>query len=145
MASMYDNVGGEPTLRKLAEDFHASVMRDPLLQSLFRYTGAGHVNGLTAFLVEVFGGPRTFSDEFGGFLTLMRKHRGRRISEEQRKRFVELFITAAEEAGLPMDDERFRTAFIAQVDRGAGFSMAVSHPDGPKFAPPYPELGRWEW
>ena len=72
MATMFEHVGGEATLRKMAEHFHEAVLgdelrvgeparfasNDELLGKLFRYGSSHHVDHLTAFLAEMLGGPR---------------------------------------------------------------------------------------
>ncbi|TQS26488.1 group II truncated hemoglobin [Microbispora sp. KK1-11] len=144
MTTMYEHVGGEAALRKFAEHFHESVLRDPLLKRLFEYGSSHHAENLTAFFVEMMGGPSRFSDELGGFEAIFRAHQGLRITDEQRDRFVELMLRAADEAGLP-GDARFRQAFTRQVTRAAGFSTKVSHDAPDAYQAPYPPMGRWDW
>ncbi|WP_462186006.1 group II truncated hemoglobin, partial [Frankia sp. CcWB2] len=122
MATMFEHVGGEPSLRGLAEHFHQAVVADPLLRSLFEYGTPHHTDHLTAFLVEMLGGPSRYSDELGGFLSLMKAHLGLRITPEQQDRFVTLMLASADAVGMP-SDERFRTAFEAQVRKAAGFTV----------------------
>ncbi|GAA2545738.1 group II truncated hemoglobin [Streptomyces fimbriatus] len=144
MATMFEHVGGEATLRKMAEHFHEAVLGDELLGKLFRYGSSHHVDHLTAFLAEMLGGPRRYSEELGGFESIYRAHQGLGISDEQRDRFVELMLESADAVGLPAD-ERFRTAFTRQIARAAGFSTRVSRGELDHFSAPYPELVAWEW
>jgi hemoglobin len=69
--------------------FYGSILRDPLLQPLFGDGQPQHVDHLTAFTAESFGGPDRFTRELG-FAHLINVHRHLRITEEQRQRFVEL-------------------------------------------------------
>lgn len=73
---------------------------------------------LTAFDAESFGGPGAFTREMGGFGHLIDVHRGLRITEEQRQRFVELYLAAADTAGLP-GDARFRAVLRSHVEFGS--------------------------
>jgi hemoglobin len=59
------------------------------LKPLFGDGKPEHVDRLTAFTAESFGGPDRFSRELG-FAHLIAVHRGLHIREEQRARFVEL-------------------------------------------------------
>ena len=68
---------------------------DPLLQPLFGAGQPQHVDHLTWFTAESFGGPDRFSEELG-FSHLIDVHRGLRITEAQRRRFAELYRAALE-------------------------------------------------
>jgi hemoglobin len=81
------------------------------MPTLFEHAGAGrpdHVDHLTAFTAESFGGPDRFSRELG-FAHLISVHRGLRITEEQRQRFVQLYMAALDTTGMP-SDPAFREA-----------------------------------
>ena len=90
MPSLYEFVGGEEALHRLEDHFYALVLADDLLQPLFGVGQPQHVDHLTAFTAESFGGPDRFGRELG-FQHLIDVHRGLKISEPQRQRFVELY------------------------------------------------------
>ncbi|MER5558815.1 group II truncated hemoglobin [Streptomyces sp. NPDC002506] len=145
MTTMYEHVGGEQALLRFAEHFHTSIQQDPLVGPLFLAGSPDHAEHLAAFFCEMLGGPSRYSDELGGFLSLMKAHLGMRITEEQSERFVQRMLASADAVGLP-DDERFRTAFAAQIEKAAGFTRKVSlEDDSPMLDAPHPELGRWKW
>src|SRR6185436_2178945 len=108
MPSLFEHAGGEAALHRLEATFYATVLADPLLQPLFGEGQPQHVDHLTAFTAESFGGPDRFTRELG-FAHLIDVHRNLHITEEQRVRFVELYLAAMDEVGMP-DDEPFRTA-----------------------------------
>lgn len=99
---------------------------------------------LTAFTAESFGGPDTFSREMGGFASLIQAHRGLNINEEQRQRFVELYLAAADRTGLP-DDEPFREALRSHVDFGSHVAMQNSHAKTDDELHPLREVPLWQW
>src|SRR3954464_15692973 len=109
MPTLFEHAGGEEGLHRLEQTFYDSVLADPVLQPLFGAGKPEHVAHLTAFTAESFGGPDRFSREMGGFLGLIAAHRDLGIGEEQRLRFVKLYLEAAHDAGLP-SDARFREA-----------------------------------
>jgi hypothetical protein len=74
---------GREALHRLEDAFYSSVLADPLLQPLFGAGRPEHVDHLTAFTAESFGGPDRFSRELG-FAHLIAVHRGLKITEEQR-------------------------------------------------------------
>ncbi|MBN6057626.1 group II truncated hemoglobin, partial [Nonomuraea sp. RK-328] len=123
---LYEHAGGHEALHRFVDLFYGSVLSDPLLQPLFGAGRPHHVAHLTAFTAETFGGPDVFTREMGGFPTLIEAHRGLRIREDQRQRFVDLFMAAADEAGLP-DDAPFRQALREHVEFGSQVAFQNSH------------------
>src|SRR6202167_4046232 len=106
--TLFDHAGGTAGLHRLEDYFYSSVLADPLLQPLFGTGKPEHVDHLTAFTAESFGGPDRFTRELG-FAHLIDVHRHLQITEEQRNRFVKLYMAAFDASGLP-DDEEFREA-----------------------------------
>src|SRR3954451_8091030 len=113
MPSLYEHAGGEAGLHPLEQAFYDSVLRDPLLQPLFGAGQPQHVDHLTMFTAESFGGPDRFTRELG-FAHLIAVHRGLHLPDPQRERFVELSIPALDAAGMPAD-EPFRSAVREHV------------------------------
>jgi hemoglobin len=56
---------------------------------------------MAAWLAEVFGGPDAYTTGLGGHGALLSHHANLSISESQRRRFVEVFLSAADEVGRP--------------------------------------------
>jgi hemoglobin len=102
MPTLFEHAGGEEALHRLEDAFYTGVLRDPLLQPLFGAGQPQHVDHLTAFTAESFGGRDRFTRELG-FAHLIAVHRGLAISEEQRVRFVELYMEALDAVGMPAD------------------------------------------
>ena len=144
MESLYDHAGGQDGLHRFVDTFYQSLLADPLLQPLFGEGRAEHVTHLTAFTAETFGGPDAFSREMGGFLHLIAVHRGLKIEEEQRLRFVELYMAAADRAGLP-DDPPFREALRSHVEFGTQVAMQNSHAETDDQLHPLREVPHWDW
>jgi hemoglobin len=144
MESLYDHAGGQDGLHRFVDTFYQSLLADPLLQPLFGQGRAEHVTHLTAFTAETFGGPDAFSREMGGFLHLIAVHRGLKIEEEQRLRFVELYMAAADRAGLP-DDPPFREALRSHVEFGTQVAMQNSHAETDDQLHPLREVPHWDW
>jgi hemoglobin len=143
MPTLIEHAGGEEALHRLEEAFYASVLRDPLLQPLFGAGQPQHVDHLTAFTAESFGGPDRFTRELG-FAHLIAVHRGLAITEEQRLRFVELYMQALDAAGMP-DDAAFRDAVREHVEFGSLVAMQNSHAATDEQLHPLREVPRWTW
>jgi len=144
MPTLYEHAGGEEAIHHLEEIFYASVVADPLLQPLFGAGQPHHVDHLTAFTSESFGGPDRFTRELGGFDGLIAAHRHKHISEEQRQRFVELYLAALDKAGLP-DDPAFRDAVREHVEFGSQVAVQNSHAETDDELHPLREVPRWTW
>jgi hemoglobin len=144
MESLYGQAGGHEGLRRFIDAFYASVLADPVLQPLFGAGRPEHVDQLTAFDAESFGGPDEFSREMGGFAHLIDVHRGLKINEAQRQRFVALYLAAADAAGLP-DDPPFREALRSHVEFGSRVAMQSSHAVTDDQLHPLREGPRWQW
>jgi hemoglobin len=143
MPSLYDHAGGEQALHRLEQTFYDSVLRDPLLKPLFGDGRPEHVDHLTMFTAESFGGPDRFTRELG-FWHLIDVHRGLRITEPQRARFVELYLIALDASGLP-DDAPFREAVREHIEFGSRVAMQNSRATTEDELHPLREVPRWTW
>lgn len=143
MPSLFEHAGGEEAIHRLEDLFYSSVLADPLLVPLFGAGKPEHVPHLTMFTVESFGGPDRFTRELG-FAHLIDVHRGHGITEEQRARFVELYMAAVDAAGLP-DDAPFRDALREHVEFGSRVAMQNSHATSDAELHPIREVPRWTW
>jgi hemoglobin len=64
--TLYDLVGGEETFRRLVARFYAGVRDDPVLRPLYPEEDLGPAEErLRMFLVQYWGGPRTYSARRG--------------------------------------------------------------------------------
>jgi hemoglobin len=64
--TFYDLIGGEPTFRKLVDEFYAGVATDPVLRPLYPDEDLGLASDrLRLFLIQYWGGPGTYSQERG--------------------------------------------------------------------------------
>ena len=126
--TMYEFAGGAEAMHRLADAQYRRCLADPLLRQVFGTEGSpGHVDHLAAWLGEVFGGPKVYTNELGGHGALLQHHANASITEDQRKRFVEVFEEAADEVGLPTD-ERFRRRFSEYLNWGSEIAREVSQP-----------------
>jgi hemoglobin len=143
MPSLFDFAGGDAALHRLEDIFYTSVLADPLLQPLFGAGKPEHVDHLTAFTAESFGGPDRFSRELG-FRHLIEVHRGLHINEQQRQRFVDLYLRALDAAGMPTDPD-FRSAVREHIEFGSNVAMQNSNASTDEELHPLSEVPRWTW
>jgi hemoglobin len=141
--TLYDHAGGEAGLHRLEQIFYDMALADPVLSRLFTERVPTHVDHLTWFTAESFGGPDRFTKELG-FRHLIDVHRGLEITDEQRERFVEAYLEALDEAGMP-DDERFRDAVREHVEFGAQVAQQNSRAESEQELHPIRDVPRWTW
>jgi hemoglobin len=143
MTTLYEHAGGDEALHRLDRYFYDSLLADPLLQALFGSGKPEHVEHLTWFTAESFGGPDRFTRELG-FKHLIDAHRGLHITEEQRRRFVDLYLAALEATGMP-NDTPFREAFRSHVEFGSRVAMQNSNAATEAELHPLREVPKWTW
>src|SRR5262245_54515035 len=141
--SLYEHAGGEVALHRLERVFYDSVLADPLLRPLFGEGQPQHVEHLTMFTAESFGGPDRFTRELG-FQHLIDIHRGLHITEAQRQRFVELYMAALDKADMP-SDQAFRDAVREHVEFGSQVAMQNSNAETDEDIYPLHEVPHWTW
>ena len=118
------------------------VPDDPLLAPLFANMSPDHPERVAAWLGETFGGPKAYTDRYGGYDWMVSQHLGKALKEEQRARWVELLCKSADEARLPADPE-FRAAFVSYLEWGSRIAVENSKPGAhPPRGMPVP---RWWW
>jgi hemoglobin len=140
--TIYDHLGGIEALRRLTRVFYAKVRVDPELEPLFGAMPDEHPERVALWLAEVFGGPREYTAERGGYPAMVLAHINRGISETQRARWAELLYDSLDEAGLPAD-ERFRTTFRSYVEWGTRIAQRNSQIG---FKPPREaHVPTWPW
>src|SRR5690349_6629622 len=104
--TFFEAVGGEETFRRLVHRFYQGVAADPLLRPLYPEQDLGPAEErLRLFLMQYWGGPRTYSDERGHPRLLMR-HMPFAIGEAERDAWLAHMRAAVEELELP---PRFET------------------------------------
>ena len=124
--TLFEWAGGAPALLRMTTIFYGTyVPDDPLLGPLFAEMAPDHPERVAAWLGEVFGGPRSYTERFGDYDRMISRHLGRALSEEQRARWVQLLCRSADDAGLPMDPE-WRAAFVAYLEWGSRIALENS-------------------
>jgi hemoglobin len=141
--TMLEHIGGRARLKDLVTHFHAAALADDLLGEMFYRGKPAHSAHLAAFLEEIMGGRKGYTERHNGVEGLFDAHANLRITEDHRRRFVDLMMAAADSAGLPTD-ERFRATFHARIEQGSMFSKTLSQPEAQRLSP-WPPVGTWDW
>jgi hemoglobin len=117
--TIYDQVGGEPTFRRLADTFYRRIDGDPHLRAMFPADLSGAKERLALFLIQYFGGPGTYSEQ-RGHPRLRMRHIPFAIGARERDIWVGHMLAAIESVGIP---EPARTHMIEYFERGATFMI----------------------
>jgi len=98
--SFYEAVGGDETFRRLVRRFYEEVATDPVLRPLYPGEDLGPAEDhLRMFLIQYWGGPRTYSD-LRGHPRLRMRHAPFRVTPEARDRWLAHMRTALDELDL---------------------------------------------
>jgi len=119
--------GGVESFEKLTGVFYEKVLKDPLLEPIFRHMSPEHSRHVAHFLAEVLKGPAVYSAKYGdnALKHMVGKHIGKHLTEAQRKRWADLLFQSADEIGLP-DDPEFRSTFTAHIEWGTRVAVINS-------------------
>jgi hemoglobin len=142
--TLYDWAGGIERIQALFQAFYQRVPGDPLLGPVFCGMPADHFRIVAGFVSEVLGGPSLYSgDGSHGHSTMVAKHLGRHLTNEQRKRWMTLLLDTADQLQLP-DDPEFRSALVGYLEWGSRLAVLNSGvSDNPidEHAP----MPKWGW
>jgi CDGSH-type Zn-finger protein/truncated hemoglobin YjbI/ferredoxin len=141
--TVFEWVGGLPALTRMTRIFYEKyVPEEPLLAPLFANMSPDHPERVAKWLGEVFGGPKAYSGEYGGYERMLSQHIGREITEDRRAKWVELLGKSATDAGLPNDPE-FRSIFSSYIEWGS--RLAVENSSVGATPPPHMPMPHWDW
>ena len=103
--SFYEQIGGEPTFRKLVDEFYAGVAEDPVLRPLYPEADLGPAaERLRLFLMQYWGGPGTYSER-RGHPRLRMRHAPFRVGIAERDAWLRQMRRAVDSLNLdPADD-----------------------------------------
>ncbi|MFF0312411.1 CDGSH iron-sulfur domain-containing protein [Streptosporangium sp. NPDC004379] len=141
--TLFEWAGGLPALTRMTRLFYGKLVpEDPLIGPLFASMSPDHPVRVAKWLGEVFGGPRAYSEGYGGYERMISQHVGRCLTEDQRARWVALMCRAADQAGVPQDAE-FRAAFVAYLEWGSRIALENSQQQAQP--PAHMPVPRWWW
>lgn len=110
METLYERVGGEPTIEKLVTAFYQRVLSDPLLSPFFAKTEIPRLKRMQkAFFSLALGGPEPSEQ-----ISMVDAHRGRGIERKHLTRFTEHLVETLAEMGIDEEDSKEIYARIAR-------------------------------
>jgi hemoglobin len=142
--SLYEFAGGDAAFLALARAHHARCLADPELNHPFSHPGQHpqHVERLASYWAEVLGGPPSYSRGCGDHSEVLRMHSGNGDMSDLGRRFVDCFVRAADDAGLPADPD-FRAALRDYMQWAV--DEVLLYPDSDTRVPADLPMPRWSW
>jgi hemoglobin len=142
--TLFEFAGGEPAFLALATAHHARCLADPELNHPFSHPGQDpeHVERLATYWAEVLGGPAAFSESCGDQSAVQHMHAGNGDMTDLGRRFVDCFVAAADDAGLP-DDPEFRAALRSYMEWAVADVLVYSPQDS--VVPAGLPMPHWSW
>jgi hemoglobin len=137
--SIYEYAGGEQAFLALAGRHHELCLADPELNHPFSHTDNhdSHIQRLAAYWGQVFGGPANYPDGHSAMLAL---HAGNQIPPGWNQLFLNCFLQAADETGIPEDVKpSFKAYMEYALDEIDGYAAKGS------VVPPNLPTPRWDW
>jgi hemoglobin len=108
--SFFAEIGGEDSFRRLVHHFYAGVAEDPVLRPLYPDADLGPAEErLRMFLIQYWGGPRTYS-ELRGHPRLRMRHAPFRVGWRERDAWLDHMRAALDTLELtPIQDQTLWT------------------------------------
>lgn len=144
MQTIYEAVGGDEGLLRLASAWHARVLEDEVVSHAFSHGfHPQHTERLAAYWAEALGGPKTYSAQYGDETSVVRTHSGNGPHEEMDQRAIACFDLALQDIGLARDEPLWRVLhdYFAWA---TNTTMARYH-DSAEDVPSGLRIPRWSW
>lgn len=104
--TFFEQVGGEETFRRLVRRFYEGVAQDELLRPMYPEEDLGPAEErLVLFLMQYWGGPRTYSEQ-RGHPRLRMRHAPFAVDQAAHDAWLHHMRTAVDSLELPADLER---------------------------------------
>ncbi|MGC4853838.1 globin [Micromonospora sp. DT4] len=118
--TLFEAVGGEPTFRRLVDEFYVGVANDPLLRPMYPEEDLGPAaDRLTLFLMQYWGGPNTYSAQ-RGHPRLRMRHAPFRIGVAERDAWLRHMRAAVDRLDL---EPQLAVALWDYLERAAYFMV----------------------
>ncbi len=123
--TIYEQIGGTETFRRLVDVFYAKVEADTELRAMFPADLAPGKHWQFLFLQQFFGGPADYATE-RGHPRLRMRHMPYAIDEKARNSWLKYMLQAIDELNIP---EPARTTMREYFEQGSAFMINRYQPD----------------
>jgi hemoglobin len=142
--TIYEALGADAGLLRLASAWHARVLADEVVSHAFSHGfHPHHTERLAAYWAEALGGPATYSARYGDETSVVRMHSGNGPHEEMDQRAIACFDLALEDVGIARDDRLWRAlhdyfAWATKTTMARYHRSAEDVPNGLR-------IPKWSW
>ncbi|GLY86373.1 globin [Actinoallomurus iriomotensis] len=113
--TFYEAVGGEETFRRLVHRFYEGVAADPVLRPLYPEEDLGPAEErLRLFLIQYWGGPRTYGER-RGHPRLRMRHAPFRVGRAEHDAWLAHMRDAVDEIALPQPLEKMLWDYLVMA------------------------------
>jgi hemoglobin len=142
--TLFEWMGGIDRIEALFSAFYDKVPADAVLGPVFAQMSKSHFHIVAHFVAEVIGGPKLYTgDGRHNHSSMVGKHIGRHLTNEQRKCWVSLLLDTADELKLP-DDPEFRSALVGYLEWGSRLAVINSTTTENSIGSDAP-MPKWGW
>jgi len=141
--SLFQAVGGAEGVLRLAHAWHQRVMADNVVAHAFSHGfHPQHTERLAAYWGEAWGGPTTYSQQYGSESSVVRMHSGNGPHEEMDRRAIECFDRALDDVGL---SEPVLRGVLHEYFAWATTNSMASYPESADNVPNDLRIPHWSW
>jgi len=117
--TVFEAVDGEAFFQRITRRFYANVENDPVLRPMYPDDLAESILHLELFLIQYFGGPRTYH-ELRGHPRMRMRHMPFAIGQKERDAWMHHMRNSVKQENLPRELEDI---FLNYFERTATFMM----------------------
>ncbi|MEO5800145.1 MAG: oxidoreductase, partial [Gemmatimonadales bacterium] len=100
--SLFDALGGAAAVFGLAQAWHERVLADEVVAHAFSHGfHPQHTERLAAYWGEAWGGPATYSTQYGSESSVVRMHSGNGPHDDMDRRAIACFAQALDDIAIP--------------------------------------------
>ncbi len=144
MRSVYQAVGGDEGLLRLACAWHRRVMADEVVSHAFSHGfHPQHSERLATYWAEALGGPSSYSDSVGSETSVVRMHSGNGEHEEMDRRAIACFDQALTDIGV--DEGGSLRQVLHDYFAWATTTAMARYPGSADDVPDGLRIPRWSW
>jgi hemoglobin len=142
-STLYVALGGFEGVRRLAEAWHERVLADEIVAHAFSHGfHPQHTERLAAYWGEAWGGPPTYSEQYGDESSVVRIHSGNGPHEEMDRRAIACFDQAMDDVSIV--DPVLRRVLHDYFAWVTATTMSMYHEDAAD-VPDGLRIPRWSW
>lgn len=119
MSTLFEQVGGAATFRRIVESFYNGVAGDSIIRAMYPADLTESKRTMTLFLMQYFGGPTEYSQE-RGHPRLRMRHLPFAIGQAERDAWMKHMRAAVEAEPMPEDARR---TMLEYFERASSFMM----------------------